>query len=445
MRLRLSMGLLFCLWLTFSTQSQANGGESAKEKPIQVKTEEPSKTQAGTPNWIVKPPPQKIILLYNRETSFAVFSDKAGITNLRVVHSSLQDSTTGAQLGPQWLSLCIQKDSSCTAPVNVGANTAERITLRVDPRFQQNGTFVGSVFIASEQKMEPYALDLAIYSTKRSSQYWGVSLIVIGVALSWVISSYLQQRALRADALRPAAELGDCLAELYVRLEQLEKENGFSFPASRDKLDSIQKQLSPDFLENKGFIPTPIRNAFLPLKDLSNEYKQFLSNISTNLTILDYLLREGVIELQKIFKSGASQAEITSALGDLDQLPTTAKTLEDARAGLTTIRQQLLAALKNRAPQAAPAPPAPIPLPSVAELRVLLRRLSMTLWLIWGGLTVLIGTVALVSTNYGFGVGLDYFKCFFWGLGIQIAGQQLQQLAPSTITTTLNVPLPKTK
>jgi hypothetical protein len=51
----------------------------------------------------------------------------------------------------------------------------------------------------------------------------------------------------------------------------------------------------------------------------------------------------------------------------------------------------------------------------------------------------------LVTTNYSFGIGLDYFKCFFWGLGIQIAGQQLQQLTPASVATTLNISMPKTK
>lgn len=39
------------------------------------------------------------------------------------------------------------------------------------------------------------------------------------------------------------------------------------------------------------------------------------------------------------------------------------------------------------------------------------------MWLIWALLTRCVDVAALLATNYGFGVGLDYFKCFFWGAG----------------------------
>ena len=35
------------------------------------------------------------------------------------------------------------------------------------------------------------------------------------------------------------------------------------------------------------------------------------------------------------------------------------------------------------------------------------------------------------------------YKCFLWGLGLQVAGQQLQQLAPNSLGTTFGISFPK--
>jgi hypothetical protein len=77
------------------------------------------------------------------------------------------------------------------------------------------------------------------------------------------------------------------------------------------------------------------------------------------------------------------------------------------------------------------------------QLRVELQRLSIAMWVVWAFVTWIGGVGLLVMSNYGFGVGLDYIKCFLWGLGVQVAGQQFQQLAPSSVTTAFNVSVPK--
>jgi len=48
----------------------------------------------------------------------------------------------------------------------------------------------------------------------------------------------------------------------------------------------------------------------------------------------------------------------------------------------------------------------------------------------------------LVFSNLGFGVPMDYVYCFFWGLGLPSAGQQLTQMAAGSVTTALRVTIP---
>jgi hypothetical protein len=62
---------------------------------------------------------------------------------------------------------------------------------------------------------------------------------------------------------------------------------------------------------------------------------------------------------------------------------------------------------------------------------------------VWGAVTLLAGYAALILSNPGFGTSMDLVACFFWGLGVQIAGQQIQQLTAGNITTALHVGVPK--
>ena len=59
-------------------------------------------------------------------------------------------------------------------------------------------------------------------------------------------------------------------------------------------------------------------------------------------------------------------------------------------------------------------------------------------------ITVGVGVAALIMSDPGFGTRLDLLKCLFWGLGVQTAGQQLQQLTPATVRTAFGVSVPGT-
>ena len=80
------------------------------------------------------------------------------------------------------------------------------------------------------------------------------------------------------------------------------------------------------------------------------------------------------------------------------------------------------------------------PLVSVHELQLRNERINWIMWGLWLVVTVALGVYLLVDTQPGFGTSSDLWKCFFWGLGISVAGQQFN---PSTVTTALNVTLPK--
>jgi hypothetical protein len=81
--------------------------------------------------------------------------------------------------------------------------------------------------------------------------------------------------------------------------------------------------------------------------------------------------------------------------------------------------------------------------PSAQEVLVQFQRISLAGWGISLVVTILAGLVVLVVTNHGFGTVMDYIKCIFWGLGLPFVTQQMQQLSPTSVFSTLKLSLPK--
>ena len=80
---------------------------------------------------------------------------------------------------------------------------------------------------------------------------------------------------------------------------------------------------------------------------------------------------------------------------------------------------------------------------TASDLAVELENLRGDVWLVWAAVTLALGFTVLILSNPGFGTGLDLMKSFFWGLGVQVAGQQLQQLTPGKVASRFSLPVPK--
>ncbi len=395
--------------------------------------------------WAIKAPPQRLVLLFDHQTSLAVSTGEMGATNVRVVHSSLQDSTTGAQITPEHILLCLPDNANCETAINIAPHKTERLLLKVSPAFHHAGTFTGSVSLAVDQKAEMDAFELTVLSTGRSNQFLGATLILVGIAISWIVTVFIRQRVMRAEALMPVSELGDTIRRLLVEVTHAHKRSDNRLPNTVARLQSMLASLAPEQLEAKGLLPHRIPNPFKAPPDLADAYKQFVSNLSIEITTLSIVIRDGIKNVMVKFDERNGGDAVVTALQKLDALAEVVNAGDEAKASVAKIRGELEDALAAGRPSAmAPGGvTAAASLPSLQQLHIQLSRLSLSVWLIWGGLTWLVGIIALVATNYGFGIGLDYFKCFLWGLGVQVAGSQLQQLAPTTASTTFGIAFPK--
>jgi hypothetical protein len=392
----------------------------------------------------IKGPPARLVLVHNRETSLAVSTGEVPVNNLRIALSNLQDASTGALLPPEALALCLGTVTSCAEPLNIAANRTERVLLKVARQFETNGVFTGSVSLTADGKVGVESFDLTVLSTSRSSQFLGAVALAAGIGLSWFMLVWLRQRAFRAEALMPVAQLGDVLTELEAEVER-------AFRLTRRKLEGLEGQLKalrnamkPSQLESLGYLPWTIPNPFKQAPDRSGEYKQFLTEQSRKVMCVAVIVRDGVkAALAMVPQAGTDgNVYLVAALAQLDA-QAGVDTVDAARVLVGKTLEELRDKLRPPKPPAAAAPRDAGPVPSVAELRGQLRELSATVWVFWGMLTLLTGIIALIATNNGFGAGLDFYKCFLWGLGVQVAGQSLQQLAPTAISTAFSISFPK--
>jgi hypothetical protein len=77
------------------------------------------------------------------------------------------------------------------------------------------------------------------------------------------------------------------------------------------------------------------------------------------------------------------------------------------------------------------------------ELFLIQTAFNVSTWLLWAVLTVSVGYVIIIAMDPGFGTTADLWKCFFWALGLQVAGQQMQQLTPGSVNSAMSISIPK--
>jgi hypothetical protein len=387
----------------------------------------------------IKPPSTKLALLSNRRTSFVVLTDTVPATRLRVVQATLQDGTTHAQLSPQDLKLCVS--GRCRESVDLQRGTATRVELAVDPAFDAKGTFAGTVFLASDESSTSLpAFDLTVLSTTRWAQAAGAALILLGILVSLLVTVLLRHRALRLQALLPATRLRDEVRRLQKEVADAAGLAEARFPQMGSRLERILRNLEEGNLEARGYVPGRFAAAVSPAQDVGADYREFLKKTADEVTVVRLVMARGIRPVAERWPLHR-RPEIKRALEALDAVGGQAETVDSAAGEVKRIVDQLAQELGESRPETAM--DGSVVGPTVQEVRVALQQTNASLWLAWALVTWVAGIVAMVATNYAFGAGLDYYKCFLWGLGIQAAGNQLQQLTPTSVASAFSISLPK--
>lgn len=402
----------------------------------------------GAFTWSIKPALKELLLNDSREIAVIVSTGDIGATNVHLAMSSLQDDASKSSLGREHLQLCVVNGINCKPePFSLAPHTSSQpMWLKVDEAFSQVGVFKGMIWIGVDQKQEPDSIELTVYSTSTDHQLLGALCIFLGVALWWFVAVFARQRAARAEALIPVMELRESVGDLLSDLDRIDGSNIYKMDKIRRQLSRMWDELNP----SKGPLSTLIPLEFpsisglkLSVPDPNASLKEFLDTRAAQVAVLSVLVRQGGDEVLARLKEATDAGKpdlIQNSLQALDNAADGIKNVDDARSKVQDVVRGIQIGLLKGAAQDVRLFSLP-PLPTTKELRLVLRRLSFSVWLIWGAVTVLVGVYAVILTNHGFGTGYDYIKCFLWGLSIQAVGQQLQQLTTSSVATSLKVPI----
>jgi hypothetical protein len=384
--------------------------------------------------WSVKSAPT-LSLESSHRLSIWVTSGKP-INNLRIGAVLLQDATTHGVVDPFVVRL--GSDSSCAAPANHAPNQSRGQALICFGDVRP-GTYTGSLSVLGDS-VEATSLALTIYSSNLLLKLGGTGLIVLGVAITWFLTVFLRRVSSRLDLQQPAAMMREDLESLRVRTSAAAATIGGGWQPQTvpGEITATEGKLAVTALERHG-LPSILTNPLSPPSAVSTEYTTYLKTVGDRTSIIAAIVA-GLERVAMSINPNAT-AQKKGAATQLDAyVADQTKTLQDALNFVeATLRAMVTPQGVAASPQAAGAGP------ELSSRQIVFRQtaISLTAWGVWGLITILVGVLAMVVTNPGFGTTLDLFKCLLWGLGVQIAGQQLQQLTPSSVSSSLTLTMPR--
>jgi hypothetical protein len=128
----------------------------------------------------------------------------------------------------------------------------------------------------------------SVLSTTREARLALALLILAGILTALLVTVWLRQRALRAQAYLPAARLVD---DARTARKEIAREHDYpaegsggpdAFPRAAARLADILRELGKDKLESRGFIPPRLAPA-VPPRDADTEYQEFLKDVAVQI------------------------------------------------------------------------------------------------------------------------------------------------------------------
>ncbi len=418
-------GLTVPLWISLGDLAAANVPFTIR--PI---------ARDGALDWSLTPPAGEVLLSSGNFVDFTVTTGDKPATDVTIMQSTLQEETTRARIGVEHLELCHGPDQ-CGGPVNVPRKSATGLLLRIDG-FERAGKYKGNVTIGATNGAAGQSFELTVFSSPDGAAYLGWAAIAAGLLLAFFVNVFARNYLARARALLPAARVAERIGELRERVAAIERKRSTSLHDISDRLADMAESLDPGRLRADGLLPAWYSEPFAVNNGWAQKLKSRIEEVVAVLLIQDALVREGLVRLD-IEWQDAHAARYTQALKDVDGLAGSAD-LDAARAGLATIFQGLPSGPGGMS-MTAPSAPAV----TVERLEFNIGLVSGTVWGLWLAFSLVAGAYVVIYSNPGFGITLDYFKCFFWGLGFGVGGQTLQQLTPAATAQKFGIALPKSE
>jgi len=350
--------------------------------------------------------------------SFSVTATGEGdSTTARLTRSTIRDASNRV----------VSSDALTLADAAVTLGTPSKLQLSVDGKKIPAGNYTGSVELALLGAPDAKTFDLAISSSPPSSRIIGFFCVFFGVMIAMLIAGVLRNYAAYLSARLPASRITELLIKEQRQLDGVADQT--VSPATHKWIDDVLDKLAIGTLQSQGFVPRLLPAAFGSGNVDTAAYTAYLQTQSEAIEKIAYLIERGFLRVTHATTDAAAAAEAYRKLDEVAfDKPADVKMATDAIIAALGTAKGLIHGGSG----------------ATLTHHILLRSdfVNGTAWLLFAAIATATGYLAAVNVP-GFGLMSDYFRAFLWGLGLQAAGTQLQQLSPSSVASTIGVTLPR--
>jgi hypothetical protein len=351
-----------------------------------------------------------------------VRADGGAVHQLRVAHAGLIEKTTRRSIDPNGLVLCDSSQSRCAedSAVWLDAGQARRLWLWAP---QEVGRYEGKITLAASGGQAAGPTPLVVGVSTGWHQLAGALAIALGILASWFFFHVVKERNDQVQWRLQAAQLRERAERTAARI--CASGHG-SLGHLLRAIEQTVQAFNDDALRAAGLPSIDYSSGVLPGSATAGNLKDYLEKHAQLVEIAEvgagWLERTVSVALQRADDAGKERWR--HALGQWDQIfAGVTPSLDAVSQGMVKAQSQAADAGFNQESgieALSPAPPR-----SAASLRAEVSWLGVGAWAFAALLTTLSGVYLLVlgDENSGFGVGMDYLKCFLWGVGVPSAAQ----------------------
>ena len=355
------------------------------------------------------------------------------LMGLKPVQFGLRRTDGDSSIDIERLRMLTSPGGSPVETVDLRPHETKTVFLRLDPGSSRGpfGTFGGSVQLAADGTPVK-VLPLTAKVSSGGVRFAGAILVLIGLGLSIALTTYLQPRLVRLQALRPASVLRETILAFAAeaRIAAGDDTKGIENEA-RQQATRLEERA----LDAEGLLPPRISLSNSPATDATSRLKQRLDEISSRLGGL-IVLRDAILQLRTRAGAGARPRPVDDAIAQLNRVAPEAVTAEAGRALVARAIEQLRTA--GIAENALDVRTTAL---SVEQIDFSLQHAASMSWAIWGLVSLAIG-VTYVYSDVDFGTAIDLLGVFLWGFGLTTFGAGIQQLTPASVATHVGLKVP---
>lgn len=380
--------------------------------------------------------------------SIVVTTGEGSATGLRLAQASLRDGLAVSDIALRDLELCETAAGPCRTTYSVDARTNRTLYLRLksdaEPWTWRHGKYTGTVSFSVNERPELQTINVTLHATSWLMWLLGVVLLTVGTRLGLWTNVWARARLLRLESLKPVRALQGTVTALYRVLAAAPPIPDAQPTQLPKKLKDVNDALTDEALDRDGLLPPKQPRPAGTAPDTATRLREHLEKLGRRITGFTIVVREGMEKLwadwERDKNDPTKAARIKTFLQRLDK---EGAEVADAAAA-TTLVQSVLAEYHTAAGRQADLAAIAVGGPSFEEVTWEIARIERRLWSLAFVLIVLGGFAVLIYPNAGFGTLLDLVFCLFWGLGLPIGADKLQQLGPGSIASTIGVSIPKT-